>query len=297
MKYVCSVNEFLKCYFDQKFNYTLDKLDFAHDANLDYLLWDELKNFCNDNLQNDAELYALLSDMHRFGKGVDKNENVADVLLMQGVKRRSLFCKNKLANQMIDKGLVTFDFGNAFFLLSECEKAGFLPAINNLAWMYIKGCGIKKDRQKAIDLYKQAMDGGSVFATYNYGLCLVEDDNQDGIRFIKKAAEAGYCVAQNYLGKWHYDQNQYAQAYEWFKKSAIGGNAHAFKNLGEMYHDGNGVQQNDDMAVFCFHQSVLHGNDNAKRHIARVLCKEEQIFDDVFDAKSNLPDDYVSDDE
>ena len=45
MKYVCSVKEFLKCYFDQKFNYSLDKLDFAHDANLDYLLWDELKNF------------------------------------------------------------------------------------------------------------------------------------------------------------------------------------------------------------------------------------------------------------
>jgi len=297
MKYVCSVQEFCDCYFDQKFNYTFDKLDFVERSNLDYLLWDELISFCNDNLDKNAELYALLSDIYRFGKGVDKNENKADFLLQDGAKRRSLFCKNKLANQMLDKGMLTFDYQNAISLLQECEKQNFLPGINNLAWAYQKGCGVTRDCAYAQKLYKKAMEGGCVVATYNYGLTLIHNDEQQGIKYILQSAKQGYAVAQNYLGKWHYDQNQYAQAYEWFKKAAIGGNAHAFKNLGEMYHNGNGVEQNDDMAVFCFHQSVLHGNDNAKGHIARVLCKEEQVFDDVFDVKNNLQNDYVSDDE
>ncbi len=297
MKYVCSVDEFLSCYFNQQMPYAFDKLNFAEQSNLDYLLWSELASYCQNNLDNNVELYALLSDMHRFGKGVVKDENLSNQLLDNGVQKGSLFCLNKKANQLIDRGLVTFEYDQALELLNKGAQQNFLPAINNLAWMYQKGCGVKRDGAYAQKLYQKAMEGGCVVATYNYGLSVKYDDETSGMQYIKKSAELGYAVAQNHLGQYFADKQDYAQAFFWFKKAALADNPFAFKNLGDMYRTGNGAEQNDQMAIFCYKQAVSLGYDNAKGYIAQMLCNTQKNCDDIFGNKNNLPDDCFSDDE
>ena len=84
MKYVCTISEFLENYYNKTYPRSITELDFADEYALEYIRWDELKAYCEAGLSENAELFALLAEMHMHGKGAAKDEEKALSLMRDG---------------------------------------------------------------------------------------------------------------------------------------------------------------------------------------------------------------------
>lgn len=97
------------------------------------------------------------------------------------------------------------DYAGAFALLTQAADAGYLPAILDLAGVYLEGSrdgAVKKDRQKALQLYSLAAERGSADAQYYCGFILMQDKKTDAaIPYLHQAAQAGVPEAQYRLGR------------------------------------------------------------------------------------------------
>jgi TPR repeat protein len=71
-----------------------------------------------------------------------------------------------------------------------------------------------------------------------------------------------------FTGKQYYTQKKYADALQWFYKSAEQGNALGQYFLGYMYRNGYGVEKNPAEAVKWFSESAEQGNDAAQNNLA-----------------------------
>ena len=88
-------------------------------------------------------------------------------------------------------------------------------------------------------------------------------DGENRLALVLKAAELGCDQAQYDLGLWYlhymntgYVQKDYVQAAFWLTKAAERGNMDAQLKLGKMYLEGQGVPQNNDVAVAWIHKST-----------------------------------------
>ena len=77
---------------------------------------------------------------------------------------------------------------------------------------------------------------------YYYGWGVAEDE-EEAVKWYRKAAEQGYAGAQNDLGLCYKNgygvEKNAAKAVEWYRKAAEQGEMHAQYNLGGCY--GNGI--------------------------------------------------------
>ncbi|MGL4710101.1 MAG: tetratricopeptide repeat protein, partial [Aeromonas veronii] len=74
-------------------------------------------------------------------------------------------------------------------------KQGNADAQCDLGWMYDYGNGVKKNLNKAVDLYTRAAANGSAIAQYNLGLCykiglVVEQNNLSALNLFRQAANS-----------------------------------------------------------------------------------------------------------
>ena len=97
------------------------------------------------------------------------------------------------------------DYQGALKLLQEAANLGYLPAIIDLAGVYLEGSRdgiVKKDRQKAFQLYSLAASHGSAEALYYCGFILEAEKKYDeAFSFYQKAANAGLPDAKYRLGR------------------------------------------------------------------------------------------------
>jgi hypothetical protein len=91
----------------------------------------------------------------------------------------------------------------------------------------------------------------------------VQQDYRQAFEWFKKSAEQGYAYAQCCLGLCYRDgkgvQQDYGQAFRWFKSAAEQGDALAQYCLGLCYRDGKGVQQDYKKAFEWFEKSAEYG--------------------------------------
>ena len=85
MKYVCTIEEFLKNYYSEVCPRGVTELDFADEFALEYIRWDELRKYCEKYCTGNPDLCALLADMYMNGKGAETDEETALKLLRAGV--------------------------------------------------------------------------------------------------------------------------------------------------------------------------------------------------------------------
>lgn len=274
MKYVCTIEEFLKNYYSEVCPRGVTELDFADEFALEYIRWDELRKYCEKYCTGNPDLCALLADMYMNGKGAETDEETALKLLRAGARKGSPRCMNSLANKMIDRALIDFKFEDVFPLLEKAVSLDFLPAYNTLAWLYAKGCGTAQNREKALALYKKAADGGLLSAKYNYGMTLIREDTPTALAYIKEAALGGYEKAACWLGQYYlngiYRAPDYEKAHMWLSKAALGGSDAALRFLGEMYEKGFFVEKDYARAEFFYTQAFMLGYEGARRELARM---------------------------
>ena len=66
MNYCKSIPEFLNLYFDKQGRYSFKNLDFENQR-----FWITLTDYCINNIDKNADLYALLSDITRYGRACE----------------------------------------------------------------------------------------------------------------------------------------------------------------------------------------------------------------------------------
>ncbi len=97
------------------------------------------------------------------------------------------------------------DYTGAFALLKQSADAGYLPAMLDLAGVYLEGSrdgSVKKDRQQALQLYTRAAQLGSADAQYYCAFILLQDKKTDeALPYLRSAAQAGLPEAQYRLGR------------------------------------------------------------------------------------------------
>lgn len=75
----------------------------------------------------------------------------------------------------------------------------------NLGIRFAEGLGVPRDVQKATLLFRRAAEHGCTYAQLNYGLCIkngwTDDDSEDAIVWMMKAADKGYDHAVSLLSE------------------------------------------------------------------------------------------------
>jgi hypothetical protein len=108
---------------------------------------------------------------------------------------------------------------------------------------------------------------------YEYGKGVTQDYAQARDWFQKSAAQ-GNANAQNELGYMYFSgkgvTQDYAQARDWFQKSAAQGKATAQVWLGYMYENGLGVTADRDHAILWYRKAACQGDDDAKKNLQRL---------------------------
>jgi len=85
--------------------------------------------------------------------------------------------------------------------------------------------------------------------------------------WFRKAAVQGFAEAQNNLGVMYTEglgvQQDYTEAVKWTRKAAVQGSALGQANLGVMYHQGHGLQKDNVQAYAWIGIAAANGNANA----------------------------------
>lgn len=88
---------------------------------------------------------------------------------------------------------------------------------------------------------------------------------QDPDPALVAKAQQGDTAAQEKLGDYYFGQNDNANGLKWLKKSAEGGNSHAQQSLGFRYQKGQGVVKNQEEARKWYRLAVNVGRLNAAK--------------------------------
>ena len=66
------------------------------------------------------------------------------------------------------------------------------------------------------------------------------------------------------------------KAFEWYEEAAKQGRADAQYNLGLMYERGQGVDQDDSMAMRWYAKAAAQGHEQAQGRIAAILARRRR---------------------
>lgn len=145
-------------------------------------------------------------------------------------------------------------YREAFAFYSKAAALGNAEGQYNVGRYYGGGYGgVERNDEESLRWYRKAGEQGHALALQIIGSAYfhgrgVSEDRTEGIRWWKKAAEAGDIWAAGELGKRYYNgldvTRDYAQAVVWCRKAAEGGNAESRFILAECYHHGRGVAVN-----------------------------------------------------
>lgn len=110
------------------------------------------------------------------------------------------------------------------------------------------------------------------------------EEATDSIKNILVLAKKGDAIAQNEVGGWYYRgrhvKQDYAEALQWWSKSAKQGNAQAIGNMGLCYQTGHGIAADSLRATQLYQKSIKEGN-TALFNQNIEQAKKGNIFSDM----------------
>ncbi|MDE7420474.1 MAG: sel1 repeat family protein [Muribaculaceae bacterium] len=105
---------------------------------------------------------------------------------------------------------------------------------------------------------------------------------RDSLNVIMDKAKGGDASAMNEVGTWYYTgkhvAQDYAQAYEWWKKASLKANVRGIANLGLCYQLGHGVERDSIDAIRLYLKSIKEGNKTL------LSQRSENAMKSAFDA-------------
>ena len=161
--------------------------------------------------------------------------------------------------------------------------------------IYYDGVNCPADKERANEYLNSSAEKGCVVAQRELGHDIYYDDGreEEGVQWIKKAAEQGDALAQVYLAECyengHVVKEDVAEAVKWYRKAAEQGNPIAFTALAECYCYGRGVNQDYTEAVKWLKKAIEQGDNIGYKLLAEYYQDCDELKQDYAEAvKWNL---------
>ena len=97
---------------------------------------------------------------------------------------------------------------------------------------------------------------------------VMQDDVGANDRRIMKRVKANDPAALSAMGGKHHDEGNHVGAFDYFKKGAALGDVEAHHSLGIMYDKGQGVEKDEEKAVYHFEIAAIGGHPAARYNLA-----------------------------
>ena len=170
---------------------------------------------------------------------------------------------------------------NAFETIRSAAAGGESKALYMLAEYYRRGYGVVPvDEKRTSDYYKQSYEAGYPVAGYEVASALPENAHEraeilDKVKEkIMDLANNGDVFAQDTVGDMYTNgqcvEQSYETAAEWYRKAAEQGNANAQYSLGFMYENRQGVSRSRGEARAWYRKAAAQGNESAKKALAKL---------------------------
>ena len=247
---------------------TLDELKENWDLEkvLNYYLNGKLLTWLNDRYYTElAEEVSALNGINDNGElqkklcsifGIEAEADLVDMEAVAERNRRLEILRQYTADDAVLKNVdkVAFNQEELADLLDEDEDVIYLfnntfsipLAIHNKTYIGIGNVEAVINTKKYINLD----DMGIKFSNVKF--------NKEFNYLLNEAPERNFA-----LGKEYENKKDYLNAYKHYKIAAEGGNAEALNALGDLYFNGNGVEESKEKAVEYFKLAIDKGNITA----------------------------------
>ena len=169
------------------------------------------------------------------------------------------------------------DFQNAEQLLLTESKSGNVLAIHDLGKLYSTEKLGTKDEKRSYQYYAEALQGFMEIEPDSDFMLPYEPKHEGQV--MKPVDMRSYVWYR--IGKMHCyglgTEQDYAQSFEWFLKSAHEGNKFAQYSLANLYYYGNGVEKDLSQAFWWYRKSSEQGQPYASYAVAQMYSKGEYV--------------------
>jgi hypothetical protein len=186
-----------------------------------------------------------------------------------------------------DHAVRQLQLGNTNSAIKELEDlaaCGFHHSQHSLAWCYETGLGVKKDPQRAFNLYLIAAKEGNEASQTNIGDYymrgeVVEQDIRVALEWFQLAASKGFPLAL-YNIAYLMDQGMYgngALALQNYQLAYQGGHINAANNIGIYYASGRHIEPDLNLAELWFQRGVQSGDTTAAQNLEKLRIQRSQL--------------------
>ncbi|EJK56843.1 hypothetical protein THAOC_23186 [Thalassiosira oceanica] len=166
------------------------------------------------------------------------------------------------------------DNAHALAMIRARVKKKDPEAIQMLGQKYFYGLGLQKDVRRAVELWTEAAELGSILALHNLGYACVpgkgvEKDMTKALQFWTKAAMQGHAESRYNLGCDEFQKENYHRAARHYLISAKMGHKDSIENIKKLFMTGFVTKEQYDDALKGYQDAVeemtSHNRDEAKR--------------------------------
>ena len=240
--------------------------------------------------EGSIEADAELGDAYKNGEGVEKNIDLAVLWYQRALKGGNIKVRGKLRELYqhgdfipkpdMNAGLWWQKFSAdaakehaALILEQDGVKLNKPSSELNLALAYLRGIGIHKNRDAALNLLQQAVGHGNIEAQCIYEAMSASDAKWDMLSSGKAmtaclhAAKSGQIYAQLILGSLyengHGVEADKTQADLWYRKAAEHGNTDAQVRLAYLLGENNYTGRDKTQSIYWYRKAAEHNNSSA----------------------------------
>lgn len=167
------------------------------------------------------------------------------------------------------------DYENAAKYYTAAVKAGSVPALLALGYLYEYGLGVPCDLNTANDYFVSTCKAGNPDGLAGIGSIYKNAGQYDkALEYYKAGMKYGSAHAYNQTGMLYCNgtgvKKDYAQAYACFKHAADMGCPEALANTGICFENGQGVKKDNNTALAYYKKAAEMGLYSANMNIARL---------------------------
>lgn len=247
----------------------------------------QAKNYFETGVKRgDVQANYGLALIHFYGMGEKRNRNKAYPLFRKAAEAGNVNAKVFMAKFYAMGRFVAKDTAKAEQYLLEAMDAQHPTAAFDLGYMLYMGDNLRQDYRRARKMFEYSIerydDPASKYylgRTYLYaqGVAKMKQNERDGVKLIREAANDGYSAAMNTLGLAYQDGKGVKQnngtARSWFRRAGEAGDPLGYYNLGRAYYNGIGVWKNSEKAIEYFVKAGNLGDAHSQFMVGIMTAK------------------------
>lgn len=253
---------------------------FGHGVDVDYV--EAVKWYRKAAEQGYRFAQFSLGMCYHFGHGVDEDDIEAVKWYRKAAEQGFDYAQFWLGKCYYFGYGVDIDYIEAVKWYRKAAEQGFDTAQWLLGDCYYCGRGVDEDKVKAVKWYRKAAEQGNADAKTDLGWCYycgdgVAENVEKAEELLLDAATEDSSLAMLRLGHIYINDGNATRAIDWYKKAAEHGEAYADTCIGEIYRNGNGIEQNYEKAYGYFKKAANDGEKDAQNYLGLMFYRGEYV--------------------